>query len=132
MSANPQESLELLRAALAMAAADGRISGHEKALLKALAQRAGVGALSLDAMVADAVNNPASHDTLFQRAIDDPERAMQLLVAVAQIDGKISEEERNLLVDISFVLGVSAERFNEIFQAGLASVKRVRKQREGG
>lgn len=131
MSTDSVDSFELLKAALAMAAADGRISGHEKALLKALAERAGVGAASLDAMVHAAIEYPAKHDDLFQRAVKEPERAMQLLVSAAQIDGKISEQERALLVDISFVLGVSAERFNEIFKAGLASAKRVRERREG-
>ncbi len=127
--ANTQESFELLKAALAMAVVDGKISGHEKSLLKALAQRAGVGAVSLAAMIEQAQENPASHDELFGRAVKDSERAMQLLVAAAHIDGHISEQERSLLVDISFVLGVSAERFNSIFQAGLAASKRVRRSR---
>lgn len=119
------ESLELLKAVIAMAASDGRVSGHEKAIIKALAQRAGVGGLSLAAMIEHASNDPSAREDLFARAVKEPERAMQLLVAAAQIDGNISEPERNLLVDISCTLGVSAERFGEIFQAGMATSKRV-------
>ncbi len=130
MSVDSTDSLELLKAALTMAAVDGKISGHENALLKALAKRAGVGSASLDAMIKQAGENRTSCDDLFKRAVKDSERAMQLLVAAANIDGHISEEERNLLVDISFALGVSAERFNAIFQAGLATSKRIRRGRE--
>ena len=54
---------------------------------------------------------------------------MQLLVAAAHIDGHISEKERSLLVDISFVLGVPADRFNSIFEAGLAASKKVKRGR---
>ncbi len=132
MGVDAQDSFELLKAALAMAAADGRISGHEMGLLKALAKRAGVGSVSLEAMIRQARENPASHESLFHRAVKDPERAMQLLVGAANIDGQISEEERNLLVDISFVLGVSSDRFSEIFQAGLAASKRVHRGRNPG
>ena len=127
--ASTQDSFELLKAALAMAAVDGKISGSERALIKALAQRAGVGSVSLDAMIEQAKESPAKHDELFGRVIKDSERAMQLLVAAAHIDGHISAKERNLLVDISFVLGISAERFNGIFEAGLAASKKVQRSR---
>lgn len=120
-----RESLELLQAALAMAVVDGKISGHERALLKALAGKAGVGDASLNAMIDLAKKEPAKHDELFATAIKEPEKAMQLLVASANLDGHISEEERNMLVDISIALGISANRFGEIFQAGMASAKRV-------
>ncbi len=120
-----RETLELLKAALAMAVVDGKISGHERALLKALAAKAGVGDASLTAMIDLAGNEPARHDDLFASAIKEPEKAMQLLVASANLDGHISDEERNLLVDISFALGISSQRFGEIFQSGMAAAKRV-------
>ncbi len=119
------ENLELLKASLAMAVVDGKITGHERALIKALATKAGVGEASLNAMIDLAQNQPAQHDELFASAIKEPEKAMQLLVASATLDGHISEEERNMLVDVSIALGIPAAKFSEIFQAGMASAKRV-------
>ena len=126
MSMELGESFELLKAALALAAVDGRISGHERAVIKALAARAGVGQASLDAMVEQAKAGHADHDKLFGRVLKEPERAMQLLVALAAIDGHLDEKERSLLVDISTVFNVPTDRLDDIFQAGLVASKRVR------
>lgn len=123
------ENLELLKAVLAIAAADGKVHGNEMAILKALAQRAGIGAVSLNAMIDQAKTNRAAYDRLFARAVSDPERAMRLLVAAANIDGNISEEEREILVDISTVLGVSTDRFASIFQSGMAASNKVRRSK---
>ncbi len=124
MSIESGDNLELLKAVLTMAAVDGRITGRERGLIRALAGRAGVGKASISAMIEIAQDDESARERLFQRAVADPERAMQLLVATANLDGKITDEERSLLVDISFALGVSSERFNEIFKAGIAASKK--------
>jgi uncharacterized membrane protein YebE (DUF533 family) len=130
MSTGSRENLELLKAALAMAAVDGKVCAREKSLLKALAAKAGVGGVSLQAMIDRAMTEPADRAKLFQGVISQPEKAMQLLVAAASIDGAITEDERSLLVDISFVLGVSSDRFDDVFRDGLAAAKRVTKRRK--
>ncbi len=125
MSLDTTESFELLKAVIALAISDGRISGREKGLIKALAGKAGVGGASLDAMIGQASQDTSARQALFDRAMKNPEQAMQLMVAAANVDGHISEEERELLVEVSTILGVSARRFGEIFQTGLAVSKRV-------
>lgn len=132
MSVDSGESFELLKAALALAAVDGRISGHEKAVVKALAARAGVGQTSLDAMTERAKTDPLPHDEIFGRALKEPERAMRLQVAIAAIDGHIDEKERSLLVDISTVRKVPIGGLDHIFEAGLTASKRVRDGRGDG
>ncbi|NOT00243.1 MAG: TerB family tellurite resistance protein [Phycisphaerales bacterium] len=130
MALNNTDSFELLKAVIALAASDGRISGREKGLAKALADRAGVGGASLDAMIERASGDPDSRVAMFDRAIKDGEQAMQLLVAAAMVDGHISEPEREMLVDVSAILNIPARRFGEIFQVGMAAAKRV--PRPGG
>jgi tellurite resistance protein len=124
MTFNNIDGPELLKAVLVMACVDGRISGREKGLIRALAARAGVGDASLSAMINQVQNDPDAKDRVFKRAVADPEKAMQLLVATANLDGRITEEEREMLVDVSFLLGVSAQKFNAIFQAGMAASKK--------
>ena len=132
MSVDSTDSLELLRAVLVIAAADGKVTGHELSLLKALAQRAGVGRTSLEAMIQTAQEDKIEHDKLFARAVADPERAVQTLVAAARIDGEVSDEERKILVDIACMLGVSVDRFRELYESGLAAADRIRRTREQG
>lgn len=125
MGLDSTDSYELLKAVIALAAADGNVTNTELAVIKALARKAGVEGTSLDAMIERAALDAAVKQELFDRAVKKPERAMELLVAAANIDGHVSEEERNLLVDISCTLGVPARRFSEIFQSGMAVSRRV-------
>jgi len=125
MGLDSSDSLELLKAVIAMAAADGKVSPTELAVIKALARKAGVAGPSLDEMIERATVDAAVRQDFFEKAVRMPERAMKLLVAAANIDGHISEQERNLLVDISSTLGVRARRFQEIFQSGMAASDRV-------
>jgi len=127
MGIDSSDSLELLKAVIALAAADGSVTKTEQAVIKALAQKAGVAGASLDAMIERAAVDGAARQQLFEQAVRKPERAMELLVAAANIDGHVSEPERHLLVDISCTLGVPARRFKEIFQSGMAASDRVKR-----
>lgn len=123
------EHLELLRALLAVAIADGTISRGEKGVVQKLAARAGVDAASLDEMMEEARSGPVLESRMFRPVLEDPATAMRLLVATAQIDGEISEEERTVLVDISLKLGVPPGRFGEVFAEGVALADQLRKDK---
>jgi len=128
MKLNETDSYELLKGVIAIAAADGSVTGREKAIIKELAERARVSRISTESMIDQARKASDAVDKLFTRALKNPKRAMQLLVAAANIDGTISDEENNLLADVSLKLGLSPEAFGEVFKAGVASSKRVDRQ----
>jgi len=121
MGLGSSDSLELLKAVIAVAAADGKVSPTELAVIKALARKAGVAGPSLDEMIEHATVDAAARRDLFEKAVRKPERAIKLPVAAANTDGHISEQERSLPVDVSSTLGVRARRFQEIFQSGMAA-----------
>lgn len=126
MAISKNDAVDILKAALVMAVVDGKVTDGERAVMKAVAQRAGIRPDDLETMIREVADAPGSRQKLFERAIAEPERAMQLLVAAAVIDGRVSEPERHLLVEVSDALGIGALRFNELFQAGMMSAKRVR------
>lgn len=122
------EKLEMLKAVLAVAAADGRISASERGVYEALAARVGIGRVSLDAMVMRMAGDPVARHDLFELAMSDPAQAFELLVATARIDGRISDEERELLAHVAAALGIEGERFKTVYQAGIARADAIRKR----
>ena len=125
------EQVELLQAVIVLAAADGMISSSERGMLTSLAGRVGVGQASLDAMIERALNDTSVRDELFHRTRSQAEKAMELLVAVARLDGEVTEEEREVLVHIMQVLNLPMERFAEIYQRGVERADALRKARFG-
>jgi tellurite resistance protein len=123
------EQLEVLRAVLAVAIADGTTSRGEKGVVQKLAARAGVDAASLDEIVKEARSGPVLESQMFRPVLKDPATAMRLLVATAQIDGEITEEERSVLVDISLKVGVPPDRFGQVFAEGVALADRLRQDK---
>ena len=121
-----QDDLEVLKAVLVVAAADGQILGSEKGVFRNLARRIGVDDATMDTLIHRAQADPRMKDELFQGKVRDAHKAMQLLVATARIDGDISEEERHLLVDISSKLGIGVAEFGRLYQAGIATADAVR------
>ena len=95
------EELEILRAAMAVAGADGRITRSEMGVLKGLAARLGVGGASLDAMLEAAREDDSQADSILIRSKERARVALELLVAEARIDGEISAEEREVIVRIA-------------------------------
>ena len=126
---NLQEK-ELLQAALVLAAADGHISRSERGVIESLAQRAGVGPISLQAMVDQTLRNSAARDKLFQMVQSNAERSLKLLVGTARIDGKITTEERELLVQYASRLGIEGDRFQQVYQAGIEAADDLRARRQ--
>ena len=101
------EDLELLKAALAVAVADGEIRRSEMGVVEGLAMRLGVGRASLEAMLEAAQKDNSTADNILIRSKERARRALELLVAQARIDGEISAEERNVIVRIATSLNLA-------------------------
>lgn len=118
--------LELLQAVLAMAACDGEISRGEKGMIAALAERAGVGGVSLEAMTERALSDSAFREELFSHAHAQARRTMAVLVGAAHVDGQINDGEQKLLYELAGKLGLSAEEYREVHDETLARVRHLR------
>lgn len=125
------EQVELLRAAIAVAMADGTLSRSEKGVVEGLAQRVGVGKVSLDAMLDTAQADDSIADNILIRSKKRARVALELLVAQARIDGEISDEERSLLVRIAMSLSFTTDEFQSIYEAGIAQADALRRSRRG-
>ena len=88
-----EHHMTLLKAAMAVAVADGRITRSEMGVLRGLAARLGVGGASLDAMLELAREDDSQADNILIRSKERARAALELLVAEARIDGEISLEE---------------------------------------
>ena len=123
------ENVELLRAAIAMAVADGKILRSEMGVVEGLAQRAGVGAATIEAMFEAAANDETFADNLLLQPKDRAIKAVELLVGLARIDGKISDEERELIVRIAASIDVVDNEFRQAYEAGIKRADNLRKKR---
>ncbi len=123
------EKLELLRAAVAVAAADGEIVGCERGVLEGLAARVGVGRASFEEMLSAAVRGEKREPGLLIRSPEQARLALELLVAQARLDGDITSEERELLFHLATRLGIEGDDFQAVYQAGLARADRLRQSR---
>ncbi len=123
------ENAELLRAAIAMAVADGKISRSEMGVVEGLAQRAGVAAVTIEAMFEAAANDETFADNLVLQPKDRAVKAVELLVGLARIDGEISSEERELIVRIAASVDVVDNEFRQAYEAGIKRADGLRKAR---
>ena len=122
------EDVELLRATIAVAVADGELRRSELGVVHALARRAGIGQGSFEAML-----QAAQTDASFARNIALPpgkaRQAIVLLVAQARIDGSISAEERRVIVQIATSLGIGGDEFRSAFDEGVKRADSIRLSR---
>ena len=125
------EEREVLKAAMAVAVADGRITRSEMGVLKGLAARLGVGNASLDAMLEVAREDQSQADNILIRSKERARAALELLVAEARIDGDISFEERDVIVRIASSLDIVGDEFQSVYEAGIARADRIRDSRAG-
>ncbi len=125
------EDLDLLKAALAVAMADGRLMRSEKGVVWGLAERIGVGRVSFEAMREAAEEDDSIADNILMRSKEKARAALELLVAQARIDGEISDEERSLLVRIATSLGITGDDFESVYLAGISRADDIRKSRKG-
>ena len=121
------DDLALLRAAIAVALADGELRRSEMGVLKGLAMRAGVGQMSFDAMLEAAKDGADLADNVALISPDASRTALELLVAQARIDGEISSEEREVIVRIALDLGIKNEEFQTIYTKGVDRADALRK-----
>ncbi len=109
-------SLEILQAACCVAAQDGRVSAEERALLDRLAETAGVGDVSLAAMIEAAEGDRDFSRSQFTIVQTDPLPTIRALAAVALADGDASERQVQVLASFAKRLGVDEARLRSILE----------------
>ncbi len=113
----PMRRVEVLRAACCVAGIDGNVCDAEHPLLVRLANEAGVGGASLQAMI----NRASSDPTFFEKQFDifktDPEETLKALFQVAIADGRITQAERVLLHHFAEKLGMPEGQFERLLAA---------------
>ena len=123
------EQLELLKAAIAIAVADGKIKRSEMGVVEGLALKAGVGKATIDAMMEAASRDETFADEVMIMDRDKAKVAVRLLVAQAKIDGEISSEEREVIIRIADSLNISGDEFHAAYEAGIKRADEVRAKR---
>jgi tellurite resistance protein len=124
------DDMELLKAAIAVAVADGDLRRSEMGVVKGLAARAGIGQVSFQAMLEMAEQDDAIADNVLFRSKDAARSALELLVAEARIDGDISDEERSILVRMATSLGITGDEFATLYASGIQRADKIRKSRQ--
>jgi uncharacterized tellurite resistance protein B-like protein len=119
----PFSQVEILRAACCVAGHDGQISQTELSLLRKLAERAGVGAASLGAMMARASSDPEFYREQFRLVTKCGEEAIKTLFLVAIADHELTEAEVRMLWHFSQQLGVDEARFRQIHAAASKQIR---------
>ncbi len=120
------EQVELLKALIALSAADGKISSSEQGLLNRFANRVGIGSASLEAMIERALADPSVRDDLFHRTMSNPQLALEMLVATARLDGNITDTERDLLAHVRGILDISMDDFDQVYERGIQRADALR------
>lgn len=108
------EDVQILRAACCIAGIDGKICEREHPLLRKIAEQAGVGAKSLEAMMDMAETDSTFFEEQFGYATSDPERTIRLLFVVAAADGRFTSEERIILHHFAMKVGMSDEAYDAL------------------
>lgn len=124
------EDLELLKAIMAVAVADGELLRAEMGVVRGLAGRIGVGTVSFEAMLDTARHDKSFADNILIQSKAKARTALELLVGVARIDGLISDEERAVIVQVATTLGITGDEFEQIYLAGIARADGLRRTRK--
>jgi tellurite resistance protein len=109
--------VEVLRAACCVAGLDGTITPEEDALLRKLADKAGVGSVSLRAMVDRAKADHNFYQEQFRLLRGDPVEAMTSLLGVAVSDGQLAPDERVILQYFADRLGLPTAEYERLLRA---------------
>ena len=110
--------VEVLRAACCIAALDDEVCQKERAILEKLRQRIGVGEVSFQAMLDRARRDHSFYEEQFKILQVEPDAAIKLLVSLAAADREITLNERVVLQHFAEKLGMTQERFEQIYAAG--------------
>jgi tellurite resistance protein len=130
----PTAEVEILRAACCVAGVDKQITPAEMAILVKLADRAGVGHASFNAMLDRARNDPTFYKDQFRLARADPTESVRVMVAIAGVDGEITQEERIIVAMLGETIGLAKEKVDEILEAGEVMARKIKegKKATGG
>jgi tellurite resistance protein len=124
------EDIELLKAALAVAAADRQLRRSEMGVVEGLAKRIGLGQVSYEAMVEAAQTDDSFADNILIQSKPKARQALELLVGLARIDGIICDEERELIVRIATSLGITGDEFEQAYLAGIQRADEIRRRKK--
>ncbi len=124
------EDLELLKATMAVAVADGQLLPAEMGVVQGLAERIVVGTVSFEAMLDTARQDKSFADNILIQSKAKARSALELLVGLARIDGLISDEERAVIVRVATSLGITGDEFERIYLAGIARADKLRRSRK--
>jgi len=106
----PFDDVEILRAACCIAAADGEVAERERRAIEVLADRAGVGSASLQAMI-DAGGDKRFIEDQLDFIRRDPEEVIATLWQVGAIDGKLGSNEKRVLRYFARKMGMSDDQY---------------------
>lgn len=117
------KNVEVLRAACCIAGLDKQIDPQELKILQKLANHAGVGKASLEAMMNRARDDETFHQEQFEIIQADPDRTMKAMFIVAIADKVLTKDERVVLYQFSKKLGMSNDRYNQLLAAAEKHIK---------
>jgi uncharacterized tellurite resistance protein B-like protein len=120
-----QTAEHLMKLVLVTVLADGTVAQTERALIRRLQEKLGIDDNELRCVV-DEVRGGGDPDAWLPQDPDDRRKALRLMVIAAQIDGRISDVERALLVKTGSRLGFDNAAFEGIFREGMAMANRYR------
>ncbi len=99
-------------AAFGMMVADGKISDHEKELIVALASKYGISQSDFH----EIVNNPGkfTDPSLLPTEQAEKEEFLYEMVLMAVVDGDLHDDEKQFIVAIASVMGLSEGDFKKV------------------
>lgn len=118
------QQVDLLRAACCVAGADGETTAPERRVLEKLADRIGIGAASLNAMIECAETDERFLETQFRVAVKSPQRTLEILFRMAIIDGRLRREEAAILKKLAKKIGVASSQFDEWLKQSINRAKK--------
>ncbi len=125
----PQTAEQLLKLVLVTVLADRTIDSAEKSLIRRLQERLGIDSDALQRLVRE-LREGNDPDALLPGDPDDRRKALRLMVVAAQIDGRITDAERAVLIKTAGRMGFDETAFEAIVREGVAMANRYRG--EGG
>lgn len=110
------EKVEILRAAVCVVGADGKVTEAESKLIDKLAGEIGVGLASREAMLNRGKNDPDFCKEMFRVLKTDPKETMLILFQAAMVDRDLDETELRVLKVFAEKLGVSESVFSKLVE----------------
>lgn len=105
---------EVLRAACCIAGLDGKVCERERVMLERLANHAGAGQASLNAMIQHAESDPDFYEELFHSLADNAEWSIRVLLCLAAADEDVSLEQRVVMGIFAQRLGMDEEHYDKL------------------